>query len=151
MGLSVLNGSCKTAQARKSLCLQECMSLEMQTVESHSMGKDEKEEKGKGMRIGNKGKSGVAVLTSRSVLAPELAWHRHLFCLMCWAQQQRVLTKEMVPAPRSALLPGASWREGREQQWKWIPCPIYSQQGHCHCDQRARKGPWILNICTVST
>lgn len=58
------------------------------------------------MGAGNKGKSVVTILTSGSVLAPALAWPRHLFCLVCWAQQQRVLTEEMEPAPHFALLAG---------------------------------------------
>lgn len=100
----------------------------MQPVESHSMGMDEKEERGKGVGVGNKEKGGMAVFTSGSVLAPELAWH--LFCLVCRAQQQPVLTEEMVSAPHFVLLAGASWRVGREQHWRWIPCPMYSPQGH---------------------
>lgn len=41
----------------------------MQPVESHSMGMDEKEERGKGVGAGNKGKSVVAIFIIRTLLS----------------------------------------------------------------------------------
>lgn len=149
MGLSILDGSCKAAHARKPLFTSMHVSgnkCSQQKATAWEWMRREKEERGWGLET--KEEVWWLCSASRSVLAPELAWPGQVFCR---AQQQRVLTEEMVPAPHLALLPGAAWRvgrEGREQQRRWIPCLVDSQQGCAAVTRRDREGHWKLSVCT---
>lgn len=95
-------------------------------------------------------------LTSRSILAPELTQPWHLFCLMCRAQQQHVLTEVMVQAPYFTLLSGGLLQRlvciasGQGAAAETDPLRAEFPRGAYYWDQGARVGPWETSYFACS-
>lgn len=148
MGLSILDGSCKAAHARKSL-LQACMFLEINAVESHSLGMDEEGERGKGVGVGNKGKSVVAMLGIQICPCPRvsLAWAAVLPGVPGSAAACANRGDGASTSPCAAGW--GSMESGQGAAAEVDPLPDGFPAGVCRCDQERQGGTLCkLNVCT---